>query len=328
MINVPAPQGALSATSSPSPRIALLGGTGPVGASIGAALTAAGQPFAVVSRAAGAAPGPARRTWDPGDLASVRAAVRGIDTLVYMVGVPYDAFHLHPRLMRTTLEAAQAEGVRRLLLIGTAYPFGRPHTPRVSESHPRTPHTFKGRMRKEQEDLVMEAGASGRIATSILRLPDFYGPGISRSYLADIFAAAATGRRAKVIGPIDTPHEFVFVPDVGPTVLKLLERPDAFGPAFNLGGAGTITVREVAEQAFMLVRRNPRLLVANRLLLRLAGLFDPVLRETVEMHYLMTDPVIFDDSALAAVIGPLAKTPYAQGIARCMDAAQRAARQA
>ncbi|MFG1394428.1 NAD-dependent epimerase/dehydratase family protein [Xanthobacter agilis] len=315
------------------PRIALVGGTGPIGASIGTALAATGTPFAVIGRDSSsiatrfaAIPAVEARGWDPEDPARIRAAVRGIDTLVYMVGVPYDAFHLHPPLMRRTLEAAEAEGVRRLLLIGTAYPFGRPRTARVDENHPRAPHTFKGRMRKEQEDLVLEAHARGRIATSILRLPDFYGPDVERSYLADIFAAAAAGRRAKVMGPIDTPHEFVFVPDVGPVVLRLLASAGAFGHTFNLGGAGTITVRNVAEQAFMLMRQNPKLFVANALLLRLAGLFDPVMRELVEMRYLMSDPVIFDDHALAQIIGPIPKTSYAEGIARTLDAARRALR--
>ncbi|WP_454915259.1 NAD-dependent epimerase/dehydratase family protein [Xanthobacter sediminis] len=332
----PASQVPVSQVPAPSPaRIALVGGTGPIGASIGAALAAAGTPFAVIGRSAASVarhfagtPGVEAREWDPDDGARIRAAVRGMDTLVYMVGVPYDAFHLHPQLMARTLEAAAAEGVRRLLLIGTAYPFGRPRTARVDESHPREPHTFKGRMRKEQEDLVLEAGAQGRIATAILRLPDFYGPGVERSYLADIFAAAATGRRAKVIGPIDAPHEFVFVPDVGPVVLRLLDKEEAFGHTFNLGGAGTITVREVAEQAFMLVRQRPKLMVANKLMLRLAGLFDPMMRELVEMHYLMTDPVIFDDGALARLIGPIPKTSYAEGIARAMDAARSALRHA
>ena len=33
------------------------------------------------------------------------------------------------------------------------------------------------------------------------------------------------------------------------------------------------------------------------------------MREMVEMHYLLTEPVIMDDSALEKLIGPLSKTP-------------------
>lgn len=323
MPSSPAPQ--------PAPRIGLVGATGAVGASIGQALSAAAIPFAVIGRSPhglatgfGGMPLATPRVWDPEDAAGMRSAFRGLDTLVSMVGVPYDAFHLHPILMRRTIEAAAAEGVRQVLLIGTAYPFGRPHAARVSETHPRDPHTYKGRMRKEQEDILMAADAAGTLRASILRLPDFYGPGVERSFLHDIFAAAAAGRRARVVGPIDTPHEFVFVPDVGPVVRDLIGREEAYGRTFNLAGAGTITIRQVAEEAFAMAKRSPKLMVAGKAMLRLAGLFDPMMRELVEMNYLMTEPVIFDDSALEGLIGPLAKTPYPDGIARCLQAAKAA----
>lgn len=40
----------------------------------------------------------------------------------------------------------------------------------------------------------------------------------------------------------------------------------------------------------------------------------------VEMHYLLTDPVILDDSALQQLIGPIAKTPYPEGIRQTLAA--------
>ena len=52
----------------------------------------------------------------------------------------------------------------------------------------------------------------------VLRLPDFYGPGVERSFLHGVFEGAARGERAQMIGPIDTPHEFMFMPDLGPVV--------------------------------------------------------------------------------------------------------------
>jgi len=43
----------------------------------------------------------------------------------------------------------------------------------------------------------------------------------------------------------------------------------------------------------------------------------------VEMHYLLTDPVLMDDSALAALIGPIRKTPYPEGVRQTLDALRR-----
>ena len=171
-------------------KIALFGGAGVIGHSVAAALRAKDQPYRVVGRslsgleaAFGTDPLAELVTWNPADSASVRAAARGVDPIVYLIGVPYTDFRFHPVLMRQTLEGAIAEGVERMILIGTVYPYGRPQTNPVQEGHPREPHTFKGRMRKEQEDLVLAADAAGSIRATILRLPDFYGPDVERSFL-------------------------------------------------------------------------------------------------------------------------------------------------
>lgn len=313
-------------------KTALFGGGGAIGHSIATALTSQGRDYRVVGRSEAklrSAFGADHRaeivTWNPEDPASVRAAARDVDTLIYLVGVDYTKFELHPILMRKTLDGAIAAGVQRVVLIGTVYPYGRAVATPVREDHPRNPHTFKGRMRKEQEDALLEADAAGKIRGTILRLPDFYGPGVDKSFLQSIFAAAANGGRAQVIGPIGRPHEFIYVPDVGSVVLALADEPRAYGRWWHLAGTGTITVRQVAEQAFALAGRKPRMTVVSKTMLRLIGLFNPSLREVVEMHYLVTDPVILDDSALRGLLGDIKKTPYGEGIRRSVEAAKKAA---
>ncbi len=93
----------------------------------------------------------------------MQAAAKGVETLLYMVGVNYWQFELHPELMQKTLDGAVAAGVKNIILIGTVYPYGMARANPVREDHPREPHTFKGRMRKAQEDLVMQAHNAGRI---------------------------------------------------------------------------------------------------------------------------------------------------------------------
>ena len=311
-----------------APRIALFGAAGAIGNTVARSLAAQGTPYRVVGRhrAAlerdfGADPLAGIATWDPDSPASVRAAAEGIETIVYMVGVDYTRFELHPQLMRKTLDGAVAAGVRRILLIGTVYPYGRPRTTPLREDHPREPHTFKGRMRKEQEDILLQAHADGRIGAAVLRLPDFYGAGAGdKSLLAGVFKAAVVGGTADMIGPIDTPHEFVFVPDVGPVVARLLDEPAAWGHVWHLAGAGTTSQRALLDEVSRQVGRPVRTRVVGKTMLRVIGLFQPLLREIAEMHYLQTEPVIMDDSALQRLIGPIAKTPYAEGVRRTLEA--------
>ena len=76
------------------------------------------------------------------------------------------------------------------------------------------------------EDILLEAHAQGRINATVLRLPDFYGPGVEASLLHGAAVAAVRRGTADMIGPIDKPHEFVYVPDVGP-VLSFEVEPHA-----------------------------------------------------------------------------------------------------
>nr|WP_216295782.1 NAD-dependent epimerase/dehydratase family protein [Delftia acidovorans]MCA1071910.1 hypothetical protein [Delftia acidovorans] len=314
------------------PSIALFGAAGAIGQSLAAALRQQGRAYRVVGRNAaslrqtfGADPLAEIATWNPDVAGSIEAAAHGVDTLVYLVGVNYWQFQLHPELMRKTLEGAIAAGVRRIVLIGTVYPYGKARTLPVAEDHPRDPHTFKGRMRKAQEDLLLQAHAQGRIEATVLRLPDFYGPGVHNSLLHGAFEAAAHGGRADMIGPLDRPHEFVYVPDVGPVVARLIDTPQAFGRVWHLAGAGATTQRDIVSEIERLSGRPLKLRVAGKTALRLAGLFSPLMRELAEMLYLLTDPLIMDDSALHTLLGPIAKTPYAQGIRATLDAARAGA---
>jgi nucleoside-diphosphate-sugar epimerase len=307
---------------------ALFGATGTVGKALAAKLAERGQSFRVVGRSEERLRQDFRLyeplveycAADLSDPAAASRAAAGVDTIFYTVGVPYPQFEQHPKLSRVALEAAAAARVRHFVHLSTVYPYGVPQQELVSESHPRNPKSFKGRMRKEQEDLVLAADNAQGMRTTILIPPDFYGPDAELSYVRAVFDAALKGGTANVIGPIDTPHEFIFVPDVAETLIALSEKEEAYSKAWNVAGSGLITTRQFAEQVFGTAHQKPRLRVAGKFMLRVVGLFNPLSRELVEMHYLWTTPVKLDDTRLRQLLPNLHKTPYTEGIQATMDA--------
>jgi len=301
------------------PAVALFGGSGTIGQALAPLFVP--QPFRVVGRslsqlqsAFAAFPGADLAVWDQADRETAVAALQGIQTLVYLVGVPYTDFRLHPVLFDQVLTSAIKAGVQRCVLVGTVYPFGLATTSLVREDHPRNPQTFKGQMRKQQEDVLLAADAAGRIRGTILRLPDFYGPKIPRSYLASLFQAAAQRKTAQLIGPLNTPHEYVYIPDVAKTLLRLIDEDGAYGHTWHLAGADRITLAEVIKLVESISGTHLRKFVAGKRTLQLLGTFNPLLREVAEMHYLFTQPLFLDDSALSQLLGPLNKTPYPEGV--------------
>jgi nucleoside-diphosphate-sugar epimerase len=253
---------------------------------------------------------------DVGDLRSASAAARGVDTIFYTVGLPYPSHHLHPVLMRTTIEAAVAMQVRRFILVSSVYPYGVPRTARVAETHPRDPASRKGEFRKQQEDILLEAAQKGQIDGMIVRLPDFYGPGAENSLAHLVFSAALAGKTANWIGPVNTPHEFVYVPDTGPVILDLGQCADCYGEAWNFAGAGPINTIDFISRVYRAVGRAPTYRTAGRGLLSIMGWFSPLYRELPEMLYLQETPVLLDDSKLLARFPQTHKTPYDAGIAK------------
>jgi nucleoside-diphosphate-sugar epimerase len=308
----------------------LLGATGAIGESIAAELRkrderyrAVGRDRASLERTFGSDPLAEIAVWNPDDVSSVRAALRGADAIVYLVGVPYNHFELHPVLMRQALDAAIAEGVGQMLLVGTVYPYGRAQQTPAREDHPREPHTFKGKMRKQQEDLLLEADAAGKIRGTVLRLPDFYGPRVKNSFLDGVFNAAAKGGTANLIAPIDRPHQFVYVPDVGPVVLDLLRHPEAHGRWWDLAGDDTPSMQEIVAMVGQLAGKPIKTRAVGLGMVRVIGLFQPIMRELVEMNYLLTEPLILDDSALRTLLGNVKTTPLEEGLRQSLEAARR-----
>lgn len=304
--------------------IALIGATGAVGQAIANALREHGRSYRVIGRseaslrkAFGTDSLAEVRVWSA-DAATAAAALEGADSAIYLVGVPYDRFELHPQLMRATLEGAIAAGVKRLLLIGTVYPYGLPQTRTVDESHPREPRTFNGKMRKEQEDILLAAHGHG-IETVVLRLPDLYGPGMEKSFLTAQFANAPQGKRSTMVGPVDVRHEWAFIPDCARLAVRVLDEPRAYGTFWNYAGPGEITQREFSDKIYAACGQKPNYFIANKAVLQLIGLFNPEMRKIAEMNYLMSDPVIMNDERLRSLLGDLPKTSYDEGIRLTLD---------
>lgn len=301
--------------------VVILGAAGAIGTNLAHEMARRERPFVAVGRTRqtleerfGALPQATLRTADLSTEAGARAACEGAETAVYCVGVPYTRFDLHPVLMKATLAGAAAAGVQKLIVVSSVYSYGVPQTARVAEDHPRQPVAKKGEFRKQQEDLAIAANAKDGLRTLVLHLPDFFGPHADQSLGNRIFRAALANKTADWLGDADLPHEFIFVPDAAPVLLQLLEREDVWGERYNLGGFGTVVPRDFIRSIYIAACRRPRFRTAGRGLLRTMGLFNSLMRELLEMQYLVETPLVLDDSKLQAKLGAISKTPYANAI--------------
>lgn len=257
------------------------------------------------------------------DLLDARAtarAVSGSEVAYLVAGLKYDATvwqEQWPRVMRNVIDACRRHG-SRLVFFDNVYAYGRVDGP-MTEETPFNPVSRKGEVRARIATMLLEEMHSGNLQAMIVRAADFYGPGAENSFPhATVFKRLKAGKTPQWIGNPDAVHTFTFTPDAGRALAVLGRSPDAFGQTWHLPTtreplSGTGFVRLACK----LAGRPFRIQVAPRWLLRIMGIFMPVLRENEEMMYQFEYDYRFDSSRIGSAFG-LQATPYRTGISETL----------
>jgi nucleoside-diphosphate-sugar epimerase len=161
---------------------------------------------------------------------------------------------------------------------------------------------------------LMEAHKSGRVRVAIGRASDFFGPGALESAAGEqVFGRAVEGKSAQLLGDPDQLHTYTYVPDIGKGLVILGEREEALGRAWHLPSPETLTTREFVEMIFEEVGKPARIQAPPKIVLRAIGLFNPDIREAIEMLYEFEEPFVVDHSKFEQAFGEPA-TPLKEAI--------------
>jgi nucleoside-diphosphate-sugar epimerase len=165
---------------------------------------------------------------------------------------------------------------------------------------------------------LLAAHRAGRVAVTIGRASDYFGPGGgAQSNLGDrVFPAALAGKTATVLGDPDQPHTYTYIPDIGEGLAVLGEHPDAAGQVWHLpNDPNTHTTRQLVDLVFQLAGQpHTRLRQIKPWMIRIAALTNRTLRELPEMQYQFEEPFIVDSSKITNSLGVHA-TPVEQALA-------------
>jgi nucleoside-diphosphate-sugar epimerase len=241
---------------------------------------------------------------DATDEAFTREASEGASVVYFALNPPYDKWpELFPRLQAGVLEGAASAGAK-LIAMENLYMYGPTDGRPITEDLPYAATTRKGTVRASMSKELMEAHKSGRVRVAIGRASDFFEPRVLTSAAGEqVFGRAVDGKSAQVAGDPDQPHTYTYAPDIGKGLVILGEREEALGQAWHLPSPETVTTREFVEMIFEEVGKPARVQAAPKILLRALGLFNPGMRETIEMLYEFEEPFVLDDSRFKQEFG-------------------------
>jgi nucleoside-diphosphate-sugar epimerase len=291
-------------------------GTGPVGLAIMDELVSKGKRVRMVNRSgrADVAEGVEVVGADAADTTFTREASAGASAIYFALNPPYDKWpELFPGLQAGVVEGAASAGAK-LIAVENLYMYGSTGGRPLTEDLPYAANTRKGKVRARMSRELMEANASGKVRVAIGRASDFFGPRVLASAAGEqVFGRAVAGKSAQVAGDPDQPHTYTYAPDIGRGLVILGEREEALGRVWHLPSPETVTTRRFVETIFEEVGKPARVQAAPKILLRAMGLFNPPLRETIEMLYEFEEPFVVDHSAFERAFG-IRATPLREAI--------------
>ncbi len=283
-------------------------GSGQLGRTVAEVLVGRGEAVTLLNRSgrrpAGLADNVSVIAVDATDSEAVARACDGAQVVFHCAMAPYlEWAEKFPPLTRGILEGMAKTGAR-LVYGDNLYMYGPTGGQPIHEDLPYAATGKKERVRAEMARMLLEAHEAGRIQVAIGRASDFFGPGVTQSFLGEMFfRPALTGKPVNLFGNLDAPHTFTYIKDFGRALVILSDHDEAFGQAWHVPSDRTLTVREFIALVEKEIGRPIQKRVAGRAMLSLIGLFNPMVREVKELLYAWEEPYIVDHRRFEKAFG-------------------------
>src|SRR6185369_5548141 len=303
----------------------ILGAGGPIGNELAKILASTNQRFRLVSRKPTPVAGAEVLAADLADREQCIQAVAGSRVVHLLVGLKYDLRvwqELWPRIMANTIEACK-RAQASLVFFDNVYMYGKVNGP-MTEETPYAPCSKKGQIRAEIATTLMNEVKAGSLNAMIARSADFYGPETQNGVPnVLVFEPLSKGSKASWLVNAAVPHSLTFTLDAAHGLALLANRDSAWNQVWHLPTApAPPTGKEFIEMAAKEFGVAPKYRVLSRPMLRVAGWFNLLVRESYEMLYQSDSPYLFDSTKFANDFG-FAGTPYPEGIRIAADSYKR-----
>jgi nucleoside-diphosphate-sugar epimerase len=291
-------------------------GAGPVGSTVAQQLADSGQQVRLLTRSGSGPDHPLidRRRVDVSLPEALVDAFDGAVAVHHCIhGSAYDSRVWREELPRAEKAVLDAAGTTGAVVVfpESLYSYGPVDGP-ITEDAPRSATTGKLGVRT---DLLAQRDASPTPTVSVAA-SDFYGPAVRNAHAGErMVPTVLAGRTMRVLGSLDQPHSFTYVPDLAAAMIVAARREDLWNSFLHAPTAAPVTQRRlvamVAKAGGVAV---PRTSAIPPWVLRASGVVSREMRELAETAYMFAEPFVMDSRASEERLG-LSPTPLDEGLA-------------
>lgn len=252
------------------------------------------------------------------DAEACAKAVAGSEVAYLCVGLEYNIKtwqRMWPVIMQNVVDACASHQCK-LVFFDNIYMYHPSEMGNITELSKKDPQSGKGKVRLQILNILWKAHQEGRIQATVARAADFYGPNAGGVSVIDagVLQPLKAGKAANWFGSSDKKHSFTYTIDAAKATAILGNSEQAWGEEWHLPtAANPLTGKEYVEQIAALLGKKPKIQVAGKFILKILGLFNPMLKEFPEMLYQYDRDYLFNSDKFERTFN-FEPTPYREGL--------------
>ena len=244
-------------------------------------------------------------------------AVKGSEIVYLAAGLPYKAKiwrEQWPVVMRNVLDACKMHQAK-LVFFDNVYMYGQVKGI-MTEETPFNAVSVKGKTRGVIAQMLLDEIKTNQLTAMICRAPEFYGPRNTLSGTnATIFDNIKKGKKLQVLLNDSTLRTLIYTPDAGKATALLGNTPDAYNQTWHLPcDTKRLTTKEFIELCSVIKGDELKYTILKKWMVYLAGLFNPFVKEIIELLYQWEDDYLFDCSKFNKRFPDFRTTTLADGV--------------
>lgn len=254
---------------------------------------------------------------DLNDLTQVNKAIAGSEVVYVVVGFEYKLSvwqKTWPAFMKTVIDACKEHGAK-LVFFDNVYMYDRNAIPNMTESSAINAPSNKGKVRQQLHEMIMKEVEKKTLTALIARSADFYGPDNKNSALnLMVVDNLMKGKKAQAFGNIHKLHTYTYTPDAAKATALLGNTAVAYGEVWHVPTTKEkLTNLQWIELIAKEIKTEVKIQAVPIWLMKVLGIFVPIMKEFPEMMYQYEQDYIFDSSKFEKRFG-ITATPPKEGI--------------
>jgi nucleoside-diphosphate-sugar epimerase len=257
---------------------------------------------------------------DVQSLVDLNKAAQGCKTIVHGVNYLYHQWFPHMETATNNVIATAGKNDALIVFPGNVYSLGAAQEHPFTETSPHNPVSRKGELRQwMEEELKSYADQGGRVL--IIRAGDYFGPTARNGYLDPLFGGAAKDKSMLALGNLGLSHQWAYVPDLARATVDLMEISADLLPYEIVNFEGTVVAsqRKFMSDIARVAGSRDKVNRAPWFILKIVSLFDPLIREVMEMKYLFESTVLIEGPRFQELLPGFQATAHDEAIRQTID---------